>query len=651
MNKQVLGRRLFYIAAMVLLLFPIYLLGNPSVRNSTGAELTPGGALAKIRTKYELGQADLGAIDPASESMRLATLGLRGVAVSILWQRAEYFKREQFWDNYSAALNQITRLEPHFVKVWDFLSWNLSYNISIEFDDYRQRYAWVKKGIDYLLVGTKYNKAKTDLPYELGWKFGNKFGVSDEKVQFRALYRKDADWHEELATKGMDVRSSEGLGPDSQPDSWLSGKMWYDRCYAMVDGGALACRGPTNFYRMGPMWQINFAQAIATDGYLRDPAKFAWIKSAEQWNRYGNRIMRSTWGEDLKMNDIEQANKKVAEAKAALMDFCKEKAQSMREERMNLLTEAQAEALKIPDLERTAAQVFSAMEAENKLNVPYKDLAAAMPPEKQARAAELALKVTEAETFVTHVEVYRNQVNYQYWDMRCTAEQTEDALEARAALYEANKLLDDAQLDGAMAKFMIAFNRWNDLFNRFPAMMTDESAEEVSKAIKLYRERSDNGLPSDFVLNDFIRFREEYEATGSDPRLTQILNDWGKIDRGAYFDRFRKLRAEEASRAAAAAEPAKEEASKEPEKSEPAKNEVKPAPAADKPAEPAKSSDAKSNDAKSDGAKAALPDAGDAPAPVAKPATAASKPDEASNSNEPPPVPNPEAPSFGTPPK
>lgn len=130
--------------------------------------------------------------------MRLATLGMRGVAVCILWQRAEYFKREQFWDNYSATLNQITRLEPHFVKVWDFLSWNLSYNISVEFDDYRQRYAWVKKGIDYLLVGTKYNRKKTDLPYEIGWKFGNKFGVSDEKVQFRQLYRMDDDWHTEL---------------------------------------------------------------------------------------------------------------------------------------------------------------------------------------------------------------------------------------------------------------------------------------------------------------------------------------------------------------------------------------------------------------------------------------------------------------------
>ena len=52
MNSQILVRRLIYIAAMVLLLFPIYMLGNPSVRNAAGTELTPGGALASIRSKY-----------------------------------------------------------------------------------------------------------------------------------------------------------------------------------------------------------------------------------------------------------------------------------------------------------------------------------------------------------------------------------------------------------------------------------------------------------------------------------------------------------------------------------------------------------------------------------------------------------------------
>ena len=636
MNSQILVRRLIYIAAMVLLLFPIYMLGHPSVRNSAGTELTPGGALASIRSQYELGQADLGAIDPASESMRLATLGMRGVAVSILWQRAEYYKREQFWDNYSATLNQITRLEPHFVKVWDFLSWNLSYNISVEFDDYRQRYAWVKKGIDYLLVGTKYNRKKTDLPYELGWKFGNKFGVSDEKVQFRQLYRMDDDWHNELREKDMDVKQPDALGPDQRPDSWLTGRLYYERCYSMVNGGAQPHKSATNFYRMGPMWLINYAAMIATEGHLGQSSKFAWVRAADSWVNFGNIIMRSTWGEDLKMNDIDVANKQLADAKAAFYEYCKETNEAMRADRMETLTDEEKAVLKVPDLQRTSDEVFLAMGAEQKLLVPYRDVAARMPADKQFKANELAIRVDKAQEFVQHIEVYRNQVNFQYWDMRCKAEQTEPALNARADLYAASQALQRGELDAAMAKYQSAFKSWNDLFNRFPSMMTDESAEEVQKAIKRYRQISDEALGSDFVLNDFIKFREEYESANADPRLQQVLADWNKVDRGAYFKRVSELKAAQAAAQAAAA------AAEVPPESQPATDKpTETKPAETKPVEPQPAAEAKPTpEAKPAEVKAALPDAGAAPAPATE--KAATKP----SANEPPPVAVPEEPDF-----
>ncbi|MEZ6079266.1 MAG: hypothetical protein R3C56_27430 [Pirellulaceae bacterium] len=144
------------------------------MRNPDGSVKQSGGTLAQIRTNYDLGQGDLGEIDPASESMRLATLGLRGVAATILWQKAEYYKKEQFWDRLSATLNQIAVLQPHFVEVWEFQSHNLSYNVSVEFDDYRQRYQWVKRGIEYLIKGSKFNKHRTEMPFELGNFFGSK---------------------------------------------------------------------------------------------------------------------------------------------------------------------------------------------------------------------------------------------------------------------------------------------------------------------------------------------------------------------------------------------------------------------------------------------------------------------------------------------
>ncbi|MGN6547664.1 MAG: hypothetical protein ACTHK7_21615 [Aureliella sp.] len=548
MNVQILRRRLVYIAAIVLLLFPIYVLGQPSVRSADGTKLSPGGALAKIRSKYELGQADLGAIDPASESMRLATLGLRGVAVSILRQRAEYYKREQFWDNYSAALNQITKLEPHFVKVWDDLAWNLSYNISVEFDDYRQRYVWVKKGIDYLLTGAKYNRRKTEMPYQLGWNFGNKLGVSDEKLQYRQLYREDRDWHEELRQKGMDVTQQEGLGPDNYPDSWLTGRLWYERCYAMVNEGSAPCRSPTNFYRMGPQWLLNFAQAIESEGHLGYPAELAWRKGGEGWDWFGNLLIRSSFGEDLRMNDIGAANQAVDRVRKEFEAYCGKELEELREQRRDELTDEEKRILDTPDLERTSQEVFEAMRIEGKMRVPYRDVVERMPKEKQFKAMELALNVEKAEQFVAHVEIYRNQVNYAYWQMRCTAEQTDEALAARSDLYEANQLLDKGILDGAIARYDSAWKNWNAVFNRFPAMMTDESADEVSKAIKRYRRLIDKELPSDFVLNDFLRFREEHEAANADPRLAQVLAEWSSNpNRGAWFDVIRKSREEQAA--------------------------------------------------------------------------------------------------------
>ena len=48
-------------------------------------------------SEYRLGQANLGEIDPASETIKLATLGLRGVAVNLLWEKANHYKKIEDW--------------------------------------------------------------------------------------------------------------------------------------------------------------------------------------------------------------------------------------------------------------------------------------------------------------------------------------------------------------------------------------------------------------------------------------------------------------------------------------------------------------------------------------------------------------------------
>ena len=95
------------------------------------------GTLARMRAENGLAPAELGEIDPASATMKFATLGMRPVAVSWLWHKANEYKKFKDWDKLEATVEQIIRLQPNDLEVWDFQAHNLSYNVSVEFDDYR----------------------------------------------------------------------------------------------------------------------------------------------------------------------------------------------------------------------------------------------------------------------------------------------------------------------------------------------------------------------------------------------------------------------------------------------------------------------------------------------------------------------------------
>src|ERR1700676_1430512 len=158
---------------------PLSWLSQPSVRlSATGkdTDFSRGGKLAQLRTDYNLTENNLGEIDASAETVKLATLGLRGVAVQILWQKANDCKMLEDWSGFGAALTQIAYLQPHFFMVWDFQAHNLSYNTSVEFDDYHDRYYWVIQGIKFLKQGQIQNKNEPRLTARIGWFLGHKIG-------------------------------------------------------------------------------------------------------------------------------------------------------------------------------------------------------------------------------------------------------------------------------------------------------------------------------------------------------------------------------------------------------------------------------------------------------------------------------------------
>jgi hypothetical protein len=127
-------RKIGYGVAIAVLAVGMMWLSAPASVTREG-EQKPGGRLAELREQYRLAQGSIGEIDPASETIKLATLGLRGVAVNLLWEKANYYKKVEDWTNLTATLEQLAKLQPNFITFWKFQAWNLTYHGSVEFDD------------------------------------------------------------------------------------------------------------------------------------------------------------------------------------------------------------------------------------------------------------------------------------------------------------------------------------------------------------------------------------------------------------------------------------------------------------------------------------------------------------------------------------
>ena len=190
-----------YLVAIAVLLVPLYVVGRPATPGVPGS----GGELAQLRDDYQLSQKHLGQIDATGETLKLATLGLRGVAANILWGKANLYKMKKDWVNLEAAVNQITALQPNFISVWIFQGWNLSYNVSAEFDGYRDRYYYVIKGAKFLEEGIQYNDYQPRLPWETGWVLSHKIGRADESKQFRRMFKEDDAFHDELPSSSLRI--------------------------------------------------------------------------------------------------------------------------------------------------------------------------------------------------------------------------------------------------------------------------------------------------------------------------------------------------------------------------------------------------------------------------------------------------------------
>jgi hypothetical protein len=517
-------RKIIYLVLIAALILPLFYLSQPATRSAGGKPPSPGGVLAQMRKHAELSPAQLGEIDPTSVTLKLATLGFSGIAMNILWTKATDFQMKKDFVNQYAVLNEIMKLQPNYISVWSNQAWNVSYNISVQFDDYRERYRWVVRGFDFLKEGMFYNERQPRLPYDLGHNISQKIGKADEKKEFRQLLKQDDD---------LFARLFDASWPVAKRDNWLAGKYWYDKAIEMVANGMYmildgiepetrdAPKGKSYLlYRSGaPMCQMYYSEYLEKDGVFGQVARQAWSDAAEEWNlgkdSYGNADIPTFYQDEngntivIHLNDQEreeEAAHKLLTRLDALQPGLRD--QLIARKRAGL-TRAQKDALATPVEKRTAATYKLLGEADEATRTTDNEVARHITdPRKRAEGIRLADEIEKHNMMALYIRRDRDIVNFANWRLRAQVERGADLLQGRRLIYQAGVAYAEGRLVEARAAFEEGFRKWRKVLDAHTDLVADTTTgEDLVDVVKQYREllgKLGVPFPKPFILQDVV---------------------------------------------------------------------------------------------------------------------------------------------------
>ncbi|MCX7414670.1 MAG: hypothetical protein NTW36_14685 [Planctomycetia bacterium] len=137
---------------------------------------------------------------PPHVAIVTAALGtFRGLAVDLLWARAEHLQDQGEFFEAQTLSQWITTLQPRFQRVWAFQAWNLAYNLTAATQVPAERWGWVNRGIDLLRSrGIPLNPRAANLYFELAWIYQNKIGRVGDKEHWYYKARLAAEMQELL---------------------------------------------------------------------------------------------------------------------------------------------------------------------------------------------------------------------------------------------------------------------------------------------------------------------------------------------------------------------------------------------------------------------------------------------------------------------
>ncbi|MDO4549673.1 MAG: hypothetical protein Q4C96_00300 [Planctomycetia bacterium] len=491
--------KLIYSGCIVILILPMFWLGQPATIGVDGESSTKGGKLEQLRQESKISELEIGEVNMAGEAIRLGTFGLDGVATLVLWQKAEDFKKKKDWTNLSATLKQLILLVPHFETVWRFQGWNLAYNVSVECDNYKDRYDWVIEGIRYLERGTRYNQKSIRITWDVGWTTAQKISKSDERVQFRQLFRQDDDFNKDR--------------PLEERDSWLVGKEWYLKAVDLhtKQGVDLQTISPTLFFSHAPNAQAYYAENLQTEGHFDMKTLMAWQDFAQEWKEYGQREIPTADSQTVRLYDQEELQQQAEDARQQLEALQPGLYDRLVAAKRAKLTPQELAVVDKKMEEMTADEVNLSSEAKEKIRVSNTEWATELPSDLRNEGLLLAKRIDTSTMQARLIQRSRMIVNYRFWQLTGILEQTPEIMEARKLIYEGNQAYASGDLVVAKNNYERAIQNWASVVAK-PEFkeITDEDLfgtelREIIDKYEIILNQRNETLPENFPLKEVIQ--------------------------------------------------------------------------------------------------------------------------------------------------
>jgi tetratricopeptide (TPR) repeat protein len=131
-----------------------------------------------------------GALKPGEFAGTLMLGGFRGLACDLLWMRAQNAKEHDHFYESVALADSITKIQPRFEQIWEYMAWDMAYNIAHEVEDDGGQWAWFLAGLEVNVRGILRNTQGERLVRHLAWMFhhkGDEFRTRIESTSWAEL--------------------------------------------------------------------------------------------------------------------------------------------------------------------------------------------------------------------------------------------------------------------------------------------------------------------------------------------------------------------------------------------------------------------------------------------------------------------------------